>query len=60
MYSTEIYENRGVCRALSNGSRYSKIDQLKFVEDNLQKYEANHITSNFLKAVFQRYYSVHS
>ena len=42
------------------------MDQVKFVEDNLQKIWsdmspwADHITSNFLKAVFHKFYLVYS
>ena len=33
---------------LSNGEKYSRMDQVEFVED--------HITSNFLNAVFHKFY----
>ena len=36
----------------ANGIRYSRMDQVKFVAD--------HITSNFLKVVFHKFYLVHS
>ena len=45
------------------------MDQVKFVEDSLQKIWSDmvclsdmvyHITSNFLKAVFHKFYMVHS
>ena len=38
--------------------KYSKMDQVKFVEDNLLK--ADHIPSNFLKTVFHKFYLVYS
>ena len=38
----------------SSGSRYSIMDQVKFMEDSLQK------ISNLLKAVFHKFYLVHS
>ena len=40
------------------GSRYSRIDQIKFVEDSLLKIWS-HMT-NFLKAVFHKFYLVRS
>ena len=56
----KLKENIGI-----NGSRYSRMDQVKFVEDSLQKISsdmawADHITSDFLKAVFHKFYLVHS
>ena len=49
------------------GEQYSRMDQVKFVEDTAFKKlepiwsaEADHITSNFLKAVFHKFYLVHS
>ena len=42
------------------GSRYSRMDQLKFVEDSHEKIWKDHTTSNFLKAVFHKFYLVHS
>ena len=50
------------------GAKYSGIDQLKFMEDSLQKIwsdmvclsRPDHITSKFLKAVFHKFHLVHS
>ena len=55
----------------SYGSRYSRMDQVKFVEESLQKIwsdmvcyglsaQADHIILNFLKAVFHKFYLVYS
>ena len=43
-----------------NGSRYSKMDQVKFVEDSLQKIWSDmaYYHFKFLKAVFHRFYLV--
>ena len=41
-----------VTLVLTNGSRYSRMEQVKFVKD--------HITSFFLKTVFHKFYWVHS
>ena len=38
-------------------TKYSRIEQVKFVEDSL---EGDHTPSNFLKAVFHKFYLVHS
>ena len=40
---------------LSYGTKYSRIDQVKFVKTAL----ADHTPSNFLKAVFPKFYLVH-
>ena len=48
------------------GVKYSRIDQVKLVEDSHKKIEviccakADYITSNFLKAIFHKLYLVHS
>ena len=42
-----------------NGTKYSRMDKVKFVEGSLLK-KLNYITSNFLKAVFHNFYLVHS
>ena len=47
------------------GTKYSRMDQVKFEEDSLKNWcdwspEANLITSNFLKVVFHKFYLVHS
>ena len=44
-------------KLISFGSRYSRMDPVKFVGICAQ---ADHITSNFLKAVFHIFYLVHS
>ena len=46
----------------TSGDKYSIMDQEKFAEDGLQKVwsVADHITSNFLKAVFRKFYLVYS
>ena len=41
------------------GAEYSRISQVKFVQDSLQKIWGD-ITSDFLKAVFHKFYLVHS
>ena len=38
------------------GAKYSRMDQVKFAYESLQK----NIASNFLKAVFHKFYLVHS
>ena len=48
------------------GIRYSRMEQVKFVDTAFKKFEViwfaevDHITSNFLKAVFHKFYLVHS
>ena len=48
-----------------NWARYSRMDQINFVEDSLKKFEmiwspeAEQITSNFLKAAFRKFYLLH-
>ena len=48
------------------GAKYSRMDQVNLREIAFKKFEgiwsaeADHITSNFLKAVFQKFYLVHS
>ena len=45
------------------GIRYSKMDQVKFVEDGFKKFEGvcrgTYIPLNFLKAVFHKFHLVH-
>ena len=38
---------------VSNGTKYSRMDQVKFVEDSLY---TDHYPSNVLKAVFYKFY----
>ena len=55
---------------ISYETKYSRVDQVKFVEDSFKKIWRDmvclsrpypfHIPSNFLKAVFQKLYLVHS
>ena len=43
------------------GAKYTRMAQVKFVEDSLSRTaSAGDITSNFLKAVFHKYYLVYS
>ena len=48
-----------------NWARYSRMDQINFVEDSLKKFEmiwspeAEQITSNFLKTAFRKFYLLH-
>ena len=48
------------------GTKYLRMDQVQFVEDSLYKIEgdgllkADHTPSNFLKAVYHKFYLVHS
>ena len=43
------------------GAKYSRMDQVKFVEDNLYMVsEVDDIISNFLRIVFHKFYLVHS
>ena len=55
------------CLSLSYGTKYSNMDQARFAGDslsqNLKAYgllEADQTPSNFLKAIFYKFYSVHS
>ena len=49
---------------LTNATKYSRMDQVKFVEDSFLKgyglTKAEHTPSNFLKAVFHKFYLDHS
>ena len=42
-----------------NGTKYSRMDKVKLVEGSLLE-KLNHITSNFLRAVFHSLYLVQS
>ena len=50
----------------THGTMYSRMNQVKFVEDSFWKFEmiwsvlTDHITSNFLNGVFHKFYLVHS
>ena len=44
-----------------NGTEYSRMDQVKYVEETFKKSEGIwHIPSNLLKAIFHKFYLVHS
>ena len=51
---------------VSNGTKYLRMDQAELWKTAFKKFKviwstsANHITSNFLKAVFHNFYLVHS
>ena len=44
----------------SFGTKCSRTDQVKFVKTAFKKIEADHTPSNFLKAVFRKFFLVHS
>ena len=52
--------NHGIFKLLSSTkeSRYSRMGQVKFVEDNLLK--KDHVTSNVFKAVTHKFYLIQS
>ena len=60
--SLEIFLIHKAFFYITFAAKYAGMDQVKFVEEGLSKIlkPADHITSNFLKAVFHKFYLVHS